>query len=119
MELIVKSFAVVLGLAILVAIAAVFMLPLVALQAYVISDLWGLFVVPWIGIPLPTSLWTTAGILLTIRVAAHGIGTSSSKEDKKKASDQTWGEIAAPFILLYLGTLMLWGMGHFYFWLST
>jgi len=118
MEVLIKLGLLALGLAFVVAIGAVFLLPLVALQAYVISDLWALFVVPWVGVELPTSLWTTAGVLLTLRVAAHGVGSSSSK-DEKKSEDKSWSEIASPYVLLYFGTLMLWGMGHFYFWLST
>ena len=97
---------------------SIFLLPLIALQAYVISDLWNLFISPWIHIEAP-SLWVMAGVLLTVRAMAYGVGGGSKRDDKKESSDPTWTEILLPFVGMYLGVLITWGLGHFIYWLST
>jgi len=117
-DFLVKAVTLVAALAFVTLVGAVFMLPLVALQAYVISDLWSMFITPWVHVAMPASVWMTAGILLTIRVAATGMHSKSSKDDKK-SSDKSWKEVAEPWILSYLGVLLIWGLGYLFHWLGA
>lgn len=112
LKFIIGTIVVILIMAVTLVCAA----PIVVLNAYIGQDLWGMFIVPLTGIPVP-NLWTMAG-LFTVVDFVKGFKIEPEDKDKPKSETPVWDALRPAIISLVL-TFCLWGEAHLFFWLAS
>jgi len=92
---------------VLVVFAIVLFIPLIWVNAYIFSDIWGLFAVP-LGAP-EVSVWHMAGLLLIASYLKFSVTDTTNTDGK------AWTRILSGVS----ATLAFWGLAYLYHWFDT